>query len=257
MVQRQSDISAGSIADCVNRFRARRPHVHCITNSVAQHFTANVLLAAGARPSMTIAIEEISDFVVMSDALLINLGTLDNDRREAIALAVAVAVENDKPWALDPVFAQAPPTRLALAHQLLEKSPPLVRCNLVEASALFGSELDDASLSGYAMRHATTIALTGKVDRVFNGSRSIEIFNGNPLMDRITAMGCALTAITIGFLASEEDHLLAAVSALAFFGLAGEVAGEKSEGPGTFVAHFLDALANLSIGEIKAGVKLA
>ena len=257
MVQRQSDITAENIADCVTRFRTRRPHVHCITNSVAQHFTANVLLAAGARPSMTIAVEEISDFVALADALLINLGTLDDDRKEAIAFAVAAAVENDKPWALDPVFAQASPSRLALAHQLLEKPPVLVRCNLAEAFALFGGGFDDASLSEYAMHHATTIALTGKVDRVFNGSRSVEISNGNPMMDRVTAMGCALTALTIGFLVSEEDHLLGGASAVALFGLAGEIAGRKSDGPGTFIAHFLDALANLSIAEIKAGVKIA
>ena len=35
----------------LQRFRMTKPHVHCITNSVAQHFTANVLLAAGATPS--------------------------------------------------------------------------------------------------------------------------------------------------------------------------------------------------------------
>ena len=39
---------------CSTRLRARRPRVHCITNSVAQTFTANVLLAVGCVPSMTI-----------------------------------------------------------------------------------------------------------------------------------------------------------------------------------------------------------
>ncbi len=42
-------------ADMLERLRARRPRVHCITNAVAQNFTANMLLAAGAVPSMTIA----------------------------------------------------------------------------------------------------------------------------------------------------------------------------------------------------------
>ena len=35
------------------RLRETAPRVHCITNSVAQNFTANMLLAAGAIPSMT------------------------------------------------------------------------------------------------------------------------------------------------------------------------------------------------------------
>ena len=74
-------------ADVLARIRAQRPRVHCITNSVAQNFTANMLLAAGAVPSMTLAVEEIADFVAGADALLVNLGTLDPERRAAIDLA--------------------------------------------------------------------------------------------------------------------------------------------------------------------------
>jgi hydroxyethylthiazole kinase len=46
-------------ADILERLRERRPRVHCITNAVAQAFTANMLLAAGAVPSMTIAPKEV------------------------------------------------------------------------------------------------------------------------------------------------------------------------------------------------------
>ena len=41
---------AGIAADILARVRARAPRIHCITNAVAQNFTANVLLAAGALP---------------------------------------------------------------------------------------------------------------------------------------------------------------------------------------------------------------
>ena len=37
-------------ADILARLRVRAPRVHCITNSVAQAFTANALLAVGAIP---------------------------------------------------------------------------------------------------------------------------------------------------------------------------------------------------------------
>src|SRR3981189_1509578 len=80
-------------ADILARIRARRPRVHCITNAVAQNFTANMLLAAGAVPSMTIASDEIADFVARADALLVNLGTLDPERRGAIQIAIAAAGE--------------------------------------------------------------------------------------------------------------------------------------------------------------------
>ena len=50
-------------ADILSRLRERCPRVHCITNAAAQAFTANVLLAAGAVPSMTIDADEVADFV--------------------------------------------------------------------------------------------------------------------------------------------------------------------------------------------------
>src|SRR5579862_7363023 len=75
-------------ATLIERLRARAPRVHCITNSVAQAFTANVLLAAGAVPSMTLSADEIGSFVASADALLVNLGTLDKERREAVAAAL-------------------------------------------------------------------------------------------------------------------------------------------------------------------------
>ncbi|HSL80519.1 MAG TPA: hydroxyethylthiazole kinase, partial [Pseudolabrys sp.] len=36
--------------DILARLRALSPRVHCITNAVAQNFTANMLLAAGCVP---------------------------------------------------------------------------------------------------------------------------------------------------------------------------------------------------------------
>ena len=38
-------------ADVLARIRERAPRVHCITNTVAQQYTANMLLAAGAVPT--------------------------------------------------------------------------------------------------------------------------------------------------------------------------------------------------------------
>ena len=83
---------------------ARAPRVHCITNTVAQAFTANGLLAVGARPSMTLSLEEIGAFVASADALLVNLGTFDAERRAAIDAALEVARERGLPWVLDPVL---------------------------------------------------------------------------------------------------------------------------------------------------------
>src|SRR3954463_6498445 len=91
-------------ADILARLRVRGPRVHCITNSVAQTFTANTLLAAGAIPSMTLSAAEIGSFVARADAVLVNLGTFDAERRAAATAALEVAGEGRVPWVLDPVF---------------------------------------------------------------------------------------------------------------------------------------------------------
>jgi len=54
-------------AEVLERIRTRTPRVHCITNVVAQNFSANMLLAVGAIPSMTIAPDEIVEFAARAE----------------------------------------------------------------------------------------------------------------------------------------------------------------------------------------------
>src|SRR5512143_1147799 len=105
-------------ADIFERLRARRPAVHCITNAVAQNFTANFLLAAGCVPSMTLSAEEVGGFVARSDALLVNLGTFDAERREATEIAVSAAASK-VPWVLDPAFIDRSRPRADFARALI------------------------------------------------------------------------------------------------------------------------------------------
>src|SRR5437660_5224377 len=133
-------------ADILARLRVRAPRVHCITNSVAQAFTANTLLAAGAIPSMTLAMDEIGAFVARADALLVNLGTFDEERREATAAALEVVSERRTPWVLDPVFIDRSEPRAAYAKSLVAQNPDAIRLNAAEFITLSGSDPDDAAL---------------------------------------------------------------------------------------------------------------
>src|SRR3954470_22846454 len=116
-------------ADILARLRGRGPRVHCITNAVAQSFTANVLLAVGAIPSMTLSADEIGAFVTRADALLVNLGTFDAERREATATALEVASEEGVPWVLDPVFIDRSEPRARYAQALIAHKPSAIRLN--------------------------------------------------------------------------------------------------------------------------------
>ncbi len=233
-------------AALIGRLRARAPRVHCITNSVAQNFTANVLLAAGCVPSMTLSVEEIGDFVAGSQALLVNLGTFDRERRKATERAVEAARHVDIPWVLDPVFVDRARGRATFANILIARGPKVLRLNRAEFAALAGGEPTNSALAVYAHDNALTIGLSGETDWVADGERLVTIANGHALMAQVTAMGCAASALVAACLAVEPDAWCATAAALAIIGVAGELAGERAEGPGSFAVGILDALHNMN-----------
>src|ERR1700685_2179544 len=205
-------------ADVLARIRARAPRVHCITNAVAQHYTANMLLAAGAVPSMTLSPDEIGAFVAGAGALLVNLGTFDAERKSAIGVALTAATEHGEPWLLDPVFVERSPARAQFARDLVGRGPAVVRLNGAEFAALTGGEPTADAPTRFAQSHPTIVALTGATDVVADGNRRTEIGNGHALMSRVTAMGCAGSALVCAALAVEADPYVATVAALAGFG---------------------------------------
>ena len=86
-------LDAASVASILARVARRRPRVHCLTNTVAQNLTANMLLAFGAVPSMASHPEEVAAVAAGAGAILINLGTLGLEGERAIPKLVGVARE--------------------------------------------------------------------------------------------------------------------------------------------------------------------
>jgi len=236
----------------LERVRSERTRVHAITNAAAQALTANLLLAAGGIPSLTVAPEEVPAFTGRSAALLVNLGTLDTDRRTAIPQAIRTARAHAKPWVLDPVFVEASPPRLEFARACLAGGPRILRCNAAEFTALAEDNAKPETVQAFARSHGTVVALTGAVDLITDGFRLTCIGNGHPLMARVTAMGCVGTALVAAFAAVHDDALEAAAAALLVTGVAGEIAARNAAGPGTFQPAFLDALFNLDTPTLAA-----
>ena len=59
--------------------RERKPLIHNITNYVVMNYTANALLAMGASPVMAHSKGEVEEMVSFAGALVLNIGTLDDD----------------------------------------------------------------------------------------------------------------------------------------------------------------------------------
>ena len=202
---------------------------------------------------MTIARTEVAAFAARADALLVNLGTFDAERRAASDLAIVEIRAAGKSFVLDPVLIDRSPPRAAYARGLLSHRPSAVRMNAAEFAALSG----EGSPQAFAKEQQTIVAITGGTDLVTDGERTLRIANGHPLMARVTAMGCAESALVAAALALEPDPLMAVGAAILMFGIAGDIAGESANGPGTFGVHILDALFNLDPATIRSRAKVS
>ncbi|MGU3415511.1 hydroxyethylthiazole kinase [Enterobacteriaceae bacterium C34A] len=243
------------VAHTSHLFRSRSPLVQCMTNDVVQTFTANVLLAVGASPAMVIDADEAPQFAALADALLVNVGTLTKERASAMRLAVECANVNDKPWTLDPVAVGALALRTEFCQQLLTLKPAAIRGNASEIMALAGMSqggrgVDTTDTAAAALPAAqalarqisTIVAVTGEVDYVTDGLRTLMVTGGSSLMTRVVGTGCALSAVVAASCALPGDRLDNVAAACGMMKKAGGAATENSAGPGSFVAAFIDAL---------------
>lgn len=257
-------------AAMLSRIRKTRPLVHHITNIVVANDNANVMLSVGALPVMACAPEEVEEMVSGARALVLNLGTPTKEMVESALFAGKKANALGIPVVLDPVGAGATCFRKESALFLLRNvHVTIVRGNVAEIRALLGlasrmrgvesEEVgeDYASIAQEAARRFCTVsAVTGAVDYVSDGERTIAVHNGHPLLTSVTGTGCMATSLCGAFVGVEEDPLLAASGALGFLGVCAERAALRAEGPGTFRMHLFDVMHALSEGEFEKSLRL-
>lgn len=249
--------SAGIWQDIV-AIRERGPLVHNVTNFVVMDITANALLALGASPVMAHAPQEVAEMAALAGAIVVNMGTLDERWIESMFATLAAAREHDKPVVFDPVGAGATAYRTETAQRLLEAGGiSIVRGNASEIAALAGTagrtkgvdSLDEslhvADAAKNLLASCDTVVISGAQDVVVGREKRCVLDNGCEMMTRVTGMGCTATALTGAFLAVQLDPFQAGAHAMSVMGIAGELAGLQSGGPGSLRMHFLDALHNL------------
>lgn len=249
--------------------RAGAPLVHNITNYVAMNIAANVALAAGASPAMVHASEEVVEFAGLAQALCVNIGTLDAAWADAMEMAARVMAASGRPWVLDPVGVGATQFRRDVCARLLALRPTVIRGNASEILALAGLgatgrgadsadpvAVAEPSARDLALRCGAVVAVSGPVDYVTDGVQAFRVGNGDAMMPRVTALGCALNGVIAAFLVG-QPALSATVAALAYFGMAGERAAQGANGPGSFQVAFLDALYTLTPQDVTAGARVS
>jgi hydroxyethylthiazole kinase len=252
-------------AENLMALREKKPLIHNITNYVVMNYTANALLAMGASPVMAHAQNEVEDMVAFAGALVLNIGTLTDDWISSMIKAGKKASRLNTPIVLDPVGSGATPLRTNSARNIVSQTKiTVIRGN---ASEILSLRDENSKTKGVDSIHSvdeaaeaarnladelhTTLAITGPVDLITDGNRVLRVSNGHPLMGYVTGTGCTATATIGAFLAVDNDPLSATATALAYFGLAGEVAAETASAPGTFMIQMLDALYTITPKELR------
>ena len=252
--------------------RAQVPLVHSVTNLVVTAFNANVLLAAGASPIMAHAVEEVADLARLSGAVVVNIGTLDSHWVPAMQLALDTAREVGKPSVLDPVGAGASDYRNRVLADLMARRPGVVRGNASEIMSLAGQGAQTrgvdstdpvvralAAAQMLTERYGCVVCVSGPEDHVLApDGRHAVLRNGHSLMTRVTGVGCSASALVGAFAAVQPDAWRACTSAMAYWGVVGQIAAERmapDTGTGRYAGALLYVAGTLTHAELAATLR--
>lgn len=94
-------ISIEALTEILNLQKDKQPLIHCISSMVTMNDLAQGILSYNGKYVMASGIDEVGEITNKSDALLINLGTLDNNRITAMEKSLRVASRKNKPIVLD------------------------------------------------------------------------------------------------------------------------------------------------------------
>lgn len=259
--------------------RENAPLVQCITNFVTVNDCANIILAAGGSPTMAMDAREVEEAVRDASALVCNMGAIESV--DAMILAGKEANRLKKPVILDPVAAGGTQLRRDAAQELLENVQfSVIRGNASEIRFLAGqqttgsgvdvSALDAVTeenlpmaaemLKALAKKTGSVIAVSGVLDVISDGERTMVLQNGCAAMSRITGSGCMLTSLIGAFCgAVPQDTFLAACAATAVMGIAGELAEalrlRKGTGNAAFRGDLIDSVFHFTEEQLLKMVK--
>ncbi|SQG65146.1 hydroxyethylthiazole kinase [Corynebacterium renale] len=253
--------------------RDHNPLVQCITNTVVQQFTANVLLAIGASPAMVDLPGEAGPFAEVADGLLINPGTPSSEQFLGMREAATRAAATGTPFVVDPVAVGGLKLRTAVVSDILVEGPTAVRGNASEIGVITqattgGRGVDSqnavadvlASAKEYVAETSQPLTISGPSDAIVHPEGAVWVDGGHELLTKVIGTGCSLGAMCAAYLGAATHagvgELPALVGAHAHLKAAGTVAAQKAQAPGSFAVVLLDALYELKPEEIVSTVTI-
>lgn len=262
----------------VKKIEEMNPMIHCITNYVTANDVANCILAIGGRPMMADDPHESDVITSLAKGLVINMGTLNDRKIEAMIKSGKKANELHIPVILDPVGVGASEYRKETLKKLLDNIHfDVIRGNISELKVILDyhnqtsgvdvlpeDEVNDNNLNNYinitkkiAIKMNSIIVMSGAIDIVTSSEKTIIVKNGCEKMASITGTGCMLTGVVATFMANSLNIYNIAY-AVSMFGLCGEKAYSKmikeNSGTGSMHMYLIDYLGNMTENELMEGM---
>lgn len=88
-------------------------------------------------------------------------------------------------------------------------------------------------------------AVTGERDVISDGSRTVTILSGTPLLKKVTGAGCMTSALCAA-MCTAADGFVGAAAGIALMDICGELAQERSGLPGSFRAALFDFAGSIT-----------
>lgn len=236
--------------------RKELPLIHHITNWVSISDCANITRLIGGLPIMAHAEEEVADMVSLSNALVLNIGTLTSELVKSMIIAAKAANKKGIPVILDSVGVGATAFRDRKAMEILaETHIDVIKGNASEIAKLAGKNvitrgvestivqenLVETAMSLSKSQNATVV-ITGKEDIIANDRECYIVKNGNEMMGKIVGTGCMASSVIATYCSIENNYAKAAAIALSNYEIAAEKAFKKAQTPFAFKTKFFDEI---------------
>lgn len=265
------------VGNLLEDVKKNKPLVHSITNYVTATDCANIILAIGGSPTMADFSKEVEAIAGIAQAVVLNMGIINDDMVEAMIIAGKKANECRIPVIFDPVGAGVAPYRNSVAQRLLkEVKMNIIRGNISEIKFISGissvTKGVDASESDMNMTNEDkvnvakklakksncTVAITGAEDIISDSKRNVILSNGSKMLANVTGTGCMTSALCGAYAGAGSDDFIAAVSAVLSMSISGEISEEKNKniGLGSFHVGIMDSISNLTAEIIKEKARI-
>ncbi|CDF57420.1 hydroxyethylthiazole kinase [Thermobrachium celere] len=259
------------VCEALELVRKVNPLVHHITNYVSVNDCANITLTIGASPVMSDEIDDVGDLIKISNALVLNIGTLNKRTIEAMFYVGKEANKLGIPIVFDPVGTGATKLRTEIAMKIIDEIDiSVLRGNMSEIKSLIGlssstkgvdstEKMEGAEeISKLASKKFNcVVGISGEVDVISDGERIYKVLNGHSILTKVTGTGCMVTSLIGSFLGAGCNPLTSCVSGYVVMGICGEEVFKKSgNNIGTFKVKLYDEIFNINEIKIKEGVLL-